>query len=357
YGLILADNGADWFFGGTTDDWWGTTAGQQMVAELKTIPASQFDAVDESGIQAATGSYQATSVGAPPAPCGAATLSGAPPAHQATGASVVFTASTSGCASPTYRFWMSPPGQGWSIVQDYSATNNFTWTTTGASGAYRFEVDVRNQGSSVAYDHVANITYSLDACNSAGLTASPSSPHLPGATITLTATATCPGTATYRFWTGQNGIWHVVQDYGPSNTFAWNTTGLAAGTYGLEADVRDQGATAAYEKVANLTYVLGSAPCGTPSLSGSPSGSSGSGSSPVFTASTSGCATPNYRFWVGQNGMWTIKQDYSASSTFSWDTTGYSAGAYGIEVDVRDAGSSAAYDHVANITYTLSGCS
>src|SRR5207248_3007223 len=25
YGLILADNGADWFFGGTTDDWWGTT--------------------------------------------------------------------------------------------------------------------------------------------------------------------------------------------------------------------------------------------------------------------------------------------------------------------------------------------
>ena len=31
YGMILADNGADWFFAGTTDDWWGTTAGNTVV--------------------------------------------------------------------------------------------------------------------------------------------------------------------------------------------------------------------------------------------------------------------------------------------------------------------------------------
>lgn len=61
YGLILADNGSDWFFGGTTDDWWGTTAGSTVVSELKTIPASQFDAVDESSLQSAPGSYQARS--------------------------------------------------------------------------------------------------------------------------------------------------------------------------------------------------------------------------------------------------------------------------------------------------------
>ncbi len=57
YGLILADNGSDWYFQGTTDDWWGTTAGSALVADLKTIPASQFEAVDESGIQAAAASY------------------------------------------------------------------------------------------------------------------------------------------------------------------------------------------------------------------------------------------------------------------------------------------------------------
>jgi hypothetical protein len=61
YGLILADNGSDWYFGGTTDDWWGTPAGSAVVSDLKTIPAAQFDAVDESGLQAAAGSYRALS--------------------------------------------------------------------------------------------------------------------------------------------------------------------------------------------------------------------------------------------------------------------------------------------------------
>ncbi len=60
YGLILADNGADWFFGGTTNDWWGTAAGDTVVNELKTIPAAQFDAIDESSLQVAAGSYRAS---------------------------------------------------------------------------------------------------------------------------------------------------------------------------------------------------------------------------------------------------------------------------------------------------------
>src|SRR4029077_11657411 len=51
YGLMLADNGSDWFFGGTTDDWWGTTAGSPVVSELKTIPPAQVDPVDEPGPQ------------------------------------------------------------------------------------------------------------------------------------------------------------------------------------------------------------------------------------------------------------------------------------------------------------------
>jgi hypothetical protein len=44
YGLILADNGSNWYFGGTTDSRWTYT----MVDQLKAIPASQFQAVDES---------------------------------------------------------------------------------------------------------------------------------------------------------------------------------------------------------------------------------------------------------------------------------------------------------------------
>ena len=44
YGLILADNGSNWFFGGTTDRRWT----YKMVDQLKQIPASEFQAVNES---------------------------------------------------------------------------------------------------------------------------------------------------------------------------------------------------------------------------------------------------------------------------------------------------------------------
>jgi hypothetical protein len=45
-GLILADNGSDWFFQGTVDERW--TDG--LLDELKRIPAAQFEAVDESSL-------------------------------------------------------------------------------------------------------------------------------------------------------------------------------------------------------------------------------------------------------------------------------------------------------------------
>lgn len=69
YGLILADNTTtgDWFFGGTTDDWWGTGPGDTVVNELKTIPSAEFDAIDESALQVAPNSYQATVVPGGPA--------------------------------------------------------------------------------------------------------------------------------------------------------------------------------------------------------------------------------------------------------------------------------------------------
>ncbi len=46
YGLVLADNGSDWFFGGTSDTRWKGA----MLDELKSIPASAFEAVDASSL-------------------------------------------------------------------------------------------------------------------------------------------------------------------------------------------------------------------------------------------------------------------------------------------------------------------
>ena len=44
YGLILTDNGSNWYFQGTEDSRWKNA----LLDELKTVPGSAFEAVDES---------------------------------------------------------------------------------------------------------------------------------------------------------------------------------------------------------------------------------------------------------------------------------------------------------------------
>jgi hypothetical protein len=55
YGLIVADNGSNWYFQGTADTRWS----YQDVDQLKQIPASDFQAVDESCLQVSPNSAQA----------------------------------------------------------------------------------------------------------------------------------------------------------------------------------------------------------------------------------------------------------------------------------------------------------
>jgi hypothetical protein len=352
YGLILADNGSDWFFQGTTDDWWGTSAGAQVSSELKTVPASQFDAVDESGLQVAAGSYQSSVAALPPAPCATPSLSGAPASQQATGAAVVFTAATSRCTHPTYRFLLAAPGHAFAVVQDYGPANTYTWTATGLAGTYRVEVDVRDQASAAGYEAWTQIGYTLAGCGSARLAASPASPAAPGGTVTLKASATCAGTPAYRFLVGGS----VVQAYSTSNTYVWNTAGLALGSYSLEVDVRNQGASAGYEAWSILAYSLAQPRCSTPTLSAAPPAKAPTGASVTLTATTSTCPTPNYRFLVGRNGVFTVVQPYGAANTFTWNTAGQAAGAYVLEVDVRDQSSSAGYEAWAQAGYNVVAC-
>ena len=59
YGLILADNGSNWYFGGTADPAWPSA----LVNELKEVPASAFEAVDESSLMVDPNSGQARQVG------------------------------------------------------------------------------------------------------------------------------------------------------------------------------------------------------------------------------------------------------------------------------------------------------
>ena len=55
YGLILADNGSDWFFSGTSENGWPTA----LLDQLKRVPASAFEAVDESKLMVNANSGEA----------------------------------------------------------------------------------------------------------------------------------------------------------------------------------------------------------------------------------------------------------------------------------------------------------
>ncbi|MCU1363281.1 MAG: hypothetical protein JWM55_1109, partial [Acidimicrobiaceae bacterium] len=59
YGLILADNGSNWYFQGTAD----RRCTYNEVDQLKEIPASQFAAVDESCLMVSPNSGEALQPG------------------------------------------------------------------------------------------------------------------------------------------------------------------------------------------------------------------------------------------------------------------------------------------------------
>ena len=353
YGLILADNGADWFFGGTTDDWWGTATGSQLVAELKTVPASQFDAVDESGLQVAAGSYQTGPH------CSSAVMSANPASQQSVGGTVMVGAASSGCTNPRYQFWTQAPGGSWTIAQAYSASTTFSWATTGlTAGLYHLSAWVRDAASSAAYDAFApGIPYTLlgTTCASVGAAAAPASPQAAGTVVSITATSGCPNPR-YEFWIqAPGGSWTIAQAYSSGNTFNWATAGLSAGIYKYSVWVRDATSAAAYDSYfPGTAYTLTTITCTGVTASATPASPQDAGTMITLSATASGCPNPRYEFWVqAPGGSWTVVQAYSSGNSFAWNTVP-PAGIYKYSVWVRDAASAAAYDsYFPGTTFTL----
>ena len=176
--------------------------------------------------------------------CTSVTESPAPASPQLSGTPVTFTASPSGCPHPLYEFWILAPGHSWQIVQPYSGSATFTWTTTGLpAGNYVYAVWARDSSSASSYDaYSTGTTYALTSqpCTSVTASAAPASPQAHGTGITFAANASgCPHPL-FQFWILAPGHgWQVVQPYSSTATFNWTTTGLPAGNYLYTVWVRD----------------------------------------------------------------------------------------------------------------------
>jgi spore germination protein YaaH len=96
-------------------------------------------------------------------------------------------------------------------------------------------------------------------------------------------------------------------------------------------------------------------PCTGVTLAFTPAPPTVIGSNVMVSAAASGCTSPVYEFWLRAAGStsWQLVRPYSASATYSWNTTGAASGSVYIGVWARDANSGAAYDANASTPVVL----
>ena len=167
-------------------------------------------------------------------------------------------------------------------------------------------------------------------------------PHAAAPADAATASG-CPNPR-YEFWLqAPGGGWTIVQAYSTSSSWAWNTTGLAPGTYTQSVHVRDATSSASYDAYLSppASYILSAgAPCTSVTETASPASPQAPGTSVKFTATATGCPNPTYEFWLLAPGAgWAVTQAYGTANAWTWSTTGLSAGTYtlnGTDYSVRD---------------------
>ena len=198
------------------------------------------------------------------------------------------------------------------------------------------------------------------ACSSVTASANPPTDTGPGIMVAITGTASGCTNPLYKFWIlyPNSSTWQVVQGYGANSaTYNWDTSSKPPGVYRFGIWARDAGSAGTvsnqygtWDAFTNLDYTLKAWPY-TPC---SPFNAGYSSSPPqqvgtVVTVSANGpnstCPNPRYQFWIRypNSSNWQMAHTYAASATFTWNTSGYPAGAYAFQIWARDASSPGAY--------------
>jgi hypothetical protein len=282
-----------------------------------------------------------------PPPLGVSSLTANPPGPVSTNTNVTWTATTSGGTGPySYLFWLFN-GTSWTLGRDWGASNSWTWTPL-VGGSYAVQVWVRNAGSSAPYDawlqsgsFVVNGPLPL---NVTSFTSNQAFPIPQGTPVTWTTTASGgTGPYTYKLWIYNGTTWTVGRDWGASNAFTW--TPGSPGTYFFQVWARNAGSSAAYDAFSQYGpyEVTGPASVTATSLVADRVFPVPAGTPVTWTGVARGGTAPySYLFWVYNGSSWSIGQDWSSSSTWTWVPP--AAGTYQFQMWVRNAGSSNAFD-------------
>jgi hypothetical protein len=293
-----------------------------------------------------TRSAPATLVVSPPPPCSSATL--APAATtQSVGTTIAFTATSGGCSSPQYQYFVQLLNGTWSMQRAFSTDPTWSWNTTGlALGTYTVRVWANQVGNPTSSQEAyASSTVTLtapSACTSASL--SPASASQPvGTAIAFTAgSGGCPNPQYQFFIQLPNGNWSMQRAFTTDPTWSWNTTGLAAGTYTVRVWANQVGnSTSSQEAYASSIVTLTGPPACTSANLAPPNTSQAVGTVIGFTAGSSGCPNPQYQFFIqSPDGAWSMQRAFSTDPTWSWNTAGLALGTYTVRVWANQVGDS-----------------
>jgi hypothetical protein len=281
---------------------------------------------------------------------------------------VSLSATVSSCDTPEYRWWVRDPAAVWHTLSTYPATNPFTWTPA-SPGTYLVGVWARQTGSLASYEAYSFVTYTVQPqpastpCTSANLFGS-GNPPSPGATVSLSASATGCDVANYQFYiAAPSGPFVLKQAYSTTNSFSWDTTGLPEGIYQAAVLVRHAGSSASYETASFISQQLlvGATSCDLisiyPTNLGAGNDISSQSPQPAGTPLTwhvqVGPCSAELQFYVQRpGGSYTLVQAYSANAILDWNTAGLPRGTYNVKVLVRRPGK-IAYENFAISSYEL----
>jgi hypothetical protein len=245
-------------------------------------------------------------------------------------------------------------------VQPYSTASTWTWNTTeAAAGPYTIVAYVRSVGSTASSEAGTSLDYQIlpasPQATGVALSASPASPPPAGTKAFFTASASGGGTYEYQFYLFDGVAYTLVQPYSQASTWTWNTNGVAAGTYNIAVFARSVGSAASSEAGTSINYqILPASPQASGvTLTASPADSATAGTTAFFIGSASGGGTYEYQFYLSDGATTTLVQPYSQATTWTWNTTGVTAGPYSIIVFTRSVGSAASSEAGTSIPYSV----
>jgi hypothetical protein len=294
-----------------------------------------------------------------PLPLRAVALQQSPASPSRFGEPLTWTAVAAPGGGVEYTFWIRRAGGLWQEVQPYGISSTYSWTPAYADiGDLEMQVRARRTGTATEVTDIRSFTVSSGRTPVVrSLSTSAPLPVPAGATVTWSASSDWGEKQPhYRFWLRDAAGWRIVQDYGPSSSYTWQTTAADVGSYALQVWARNSDSPADYESFASAVFdVRPPDPLNVtllPSSASAPPWPTGARITWVALA-RGGVGPHEYRYWIRDPaGVWTIARDYTPDPTFAWTPT--ETGSYDVQVWVRNAGSIVTWDAYRSATAEIS---